>query len=49
MVHTPFLHISEIQCNTLDIGGNNVKWIDGTDLGLGCLGFVNSPFQNSRC
>ena len=43
MVYTPFLHISEIQCNTLDIGGNNVKWIDGTDLGLGCLGFVNSP------
>ena len=39
--------ISEIQCDNIDIGGNNVKWIDGTDLGLGCLGFVNTKMSSS--
>ena len=40
-------HISEIHCETIDIGGNNVKWVDGTDLGLGCLGFVNTKMLTS--
>ena len=33
-IHTP------VQCNAL--GGDNVEWIDGTQLHLGCLGFVKS-------
>ena len=32
--HTP------VQCNAL--GGDNVEWIDGTHLDLGCLGYVRS-------